>query len=316
MGSNFVSLPYRKTNRSPMSPRVPPLGAMRVFECVARHLNLRRAASELCVTPGAVSQQIRALEAALGVMLFERLPKGMRLSSAGERFYPVVARSMRSLEDAVARLRSPYPVVYVTVAPTLCTRWVVPRLGRFYGHYPEIEVRIDASAVVADLPNEPFDVAIRYARAPRPNLHHQALFADNVVPVCTAAVAKTVEDAGLRGSKLLCWSSHDHWPAFLAASVGAGHEHFDRVYFSHLMLALDAASAGQGVALSSPRLVDHELAQQRLVRLGDQPLSTGFSYFVAARPEAMTLPHVRAFADWIVEEASALNRETNGTGVN
>ncbi|HEX2511977.1 MAG TPA: LysR substrate-binding domain-containing protein [Xanthobacteraceae bacterium] len=287
------------------SSRLPPLGSIRVFECAARHLNLRRAAHELCVTPGAVSQQIRTLEAGLGVALFERFPKGLRLTPSGQQLYPVAAQAMRSIQDAMERLRSPRRIVHVTVAPTLCTRWVVPRLGRFYEHHPDIEVRIDASTAVADLPNEAFDVAIRYARRPIGNLHHERIFADDVVPVCAAAVAEALAPVpqNLRRAKLLCWSTHDHWPSWISARGFGAYNEFDRVYFSHLMLALDAALAGQGVALSSLRLVRHDLAQRRLVRIFGEPVPTGFSYFLAARPEAMALPHVRAFADWIVAEA-------------
>jgi LysR family transcriptional regulator, glycine cleavage system transcriptional activator len=278
---------------------------MRVFECAARHLNLRRAAVELCVTPGAVSQQIRNLEASLGVALFERFPKGMRLTPSGQQLYPVVVRAMRSLGDAVERLRSPRQVVQVTVAPTLCTRWVVPRLGRFYERYPDIEVRIDASTTVADLPNETFDVAVRYARGPIGNLHYAPMFADEVVPVCTAVVAERLESGphALCRAKLLCWSTHDHWPAWISARRLGSYDQFDRVYFSHLMLALDAALAGQGVALSSLRLVEHDLQQRRLVCIFGEPVPTGFSYFIAARAEAMMLPHVRAFAEWMLAEA-------------
>ena len=129
---------------------MPPLGWIRVFECAARHLNFRRAADELHVTPSAVSQQIKMLEASLKLPLFERRPHVMRLTPAGERLFPVASRAVHNIYDTIRALRSPQRVVRLTAAPTFCTHWLVPRLGSFYSQHPDIEIsRIHCAATDA-----------------------------------------------------------------------------------------------------------------------------------------------------------------------
>lgn len=285
--------------------RMPPLNFVRVFECSARHLNFRRAAEELGVTPGAVSQQIRMLEISLEVPLFERLPKGLRLTTAGQQLYPVTGQVLRMLQDTVDRLPSPRQVVRVTAAPTLCTRWLVPRLSSFYERYPTIGVQIDATTPYVQLSNEPFDVAIRHARHISGSLHNEFLFADDVVAVCSPNIAMHYSDGveDILKAKLLCWDTQDYWPSWFSAKGLTGYHSVNRISFSHLMLALDAAIAGQGVALTALKLVEHDLQQGRLVRLFGAPVATGSGYYVVARRESLASRHIAAFVDWIVDEA-------------
>lgn len=283
-----------------MIKRLPPLNFVKVFECSARHLNLHRAAEELGVTPGAVSQQIRALETNLGMPLFERLHKKLRLTVAGQQLYATSGQVLRLLQETVDKLPSPRQLVRITAAPTLCTRWLVPRLSNFYERHPNVSVLIDASIQYLNLDEQPFDVAIRHGRNGVSNAHHEVLFPDEVVAVCAPSIATTAA-VDISSAKLLCFATGDHWPCWFNAKGITGYDRLDRVSFSHLMLALDAAIAGQGAALSPLKLVEHDLRQGRLVRLPGEPVPTGFSYYVVARKEAR---HVAAFTDWIIEEAA------------
>lgn len=291
-----------------MTSRVPPLNALRVFESAARHLSLRQAAAELSVTPGAVSQQLRLLEASIGAPLFERLPRGLRLTPAGQQLAPAASQAMRLLEDTVERLRVSRPVVRFSGAPTLCTRWLVPRLGGFFERHPGMELQIDASQRLIDLASEPFDVVIRHGhgRETSPALERRLLFADDVIAVCAPEVAAAIGDRpeNLGRAKLLCWSTQDHWPRWLRAKGLEAFEAADRASFSLLMLVLDAALAGQGFAVTSPRLVAPDLARGRLVSVFGPAVATGYSYYAIARPEALAKPHVRAFVDWVLEQAA------------
>ncbi len=280
--------------------RLPPLNFVRVFECSARHGNLHRAAEELGVTPGAVSQQIRSLEANLGLPLFERVHKKLRLTTAGQQLYTTSAQVLQLLQETVDRLPTPRQMVRITAAPTLCTRWLVPRLSGFYERHPNVGVLIDASAHYINLAEEPFDVAIRHGRDGAVSAQHVPLFPDAVVAVCIPSVAASIAP-DLGNAKLLCFAPQDHWPCWFNRQGIGGYNKLDHVSFSHLMLALDAAIAGQGVALSALKLVEHDLKQRRLVRLLGDPVATGYSYYIVVRSEER---HVKAFTDWLVEEAS------------
>jgi LysR family glycine cleavage system transcriptional activator len=289
-----------KLSKNAAMKRLPPLNFVKVFECSARHGNLHRAAEELGVTPGAVSQQIRLLEANLGLPLFERVHKKLRLTIAGQQLYATSAQVLRLLQETVDRLPSPRQMVRITAAPTLCTRWLVPRLSTFYERHPNIGVLIDASAHYINLADEPFDVAIRHGRDGAGSAHYIPMFPDEVVAVCAPSVAAWIA-SDLANAKLLCFAAPDHWPCWFNKKGISGYNKLDRVSFSHLMLALDAAIAGQGVALSALKLVEHDLKQRRLVKLLGEPVATGYSYYIVARSEA---PHVTAFTDWLIEEAS------------
>jgi LysR family glycine cleavage system transcriptional activator len=285
--------------------RLPRLNALRAFECAGRHLSFRLAAEELRVTAGAISQQIRMLEADLGVPLFERLPRGVRLTSFGERLLPATMRAMKMLADTTEQVRSTKNVLQVTVAPTLCTRWLVPRLGRFYDRHPYVEVRIDATTSVVDFATATFDVAIRFLASPTRNLKHEMMFADDIFPVCSPSLARALDGDPLRlkDCRLLSWTTHDRWSDWLNEAGVDVPMRPDRLQFSHLMLALDAAIAGQGVALTSAPLVQYDLESGRLVRPFKPVFRTGFAYYVAARPETLELEHVHAFVNWVTAEA-------------
>jgi LysR family glycine cleavage system transcriptional activator len=280
--------------------RLPPLNFVRVFECSARHGNLHRAAEELGVTPGAVSQQIRSLETNLGLPLFERVHKKLRLTAAGQQLYATSSQVLQLLQETVDRLPTPRQIVRITAAPTLCTRWLVPRLSSFYERHPNVGVLVDASAHYINLAEEPFDVAIRHGRDGAGSAQHVPLFPDAVVAVCAPSVAASIAP-DLGNVRLLCFAPQDHWPCWFNKKGIGGYNKLDHVSFSHLMLALDAAIAGQGVALSALKLVEHDLKQRRLVGLLGEPVATGYSYYIVVRSEER---HVKAFTDWLVEEAS------------
>lgn len=285
----------------------PPFNSLRVFEAVARHLSFRRAAGELHVTPGAVSQQIHLLEEYLGIALFERLPRAIKLTPRGQQYLPAITQSLQLIVEATARLRSDREVIEVSIAPSLCTRWLIPRLGRFCEEFPHYEVRIDAASRLIDIRDGSFDLAIRYTAHKDQGLHYEQLFTDDAFPVCSLAMANELRGnpRKLAQTKLLHWSTHDQWQKWFHA---AGLRTLDRsksLFFSHLMLALDAAIAGQGVALSSMPLVRFDLEAGRLVKPFGPVVSTGYGYFVVTREGALRAPKVRAFVDWISFESRA-----------
>jgi LysR family transcriptional regulator, glycine cleavage system transcriptional activator len=194
-----------------MRRRLPPLNAVRAFEAAARHLSFQRAGEELSVTPGAIAQQVKALEAWLGKPMFRRLPsKGVVLSEPGQLYAPVVRDLLDGLADATARLmRQAGPgVLMVSTIPSFAARWLIPRLGAFRMAHPDLEVRVLAHAGLTDFAREQVDVAIRLGQGVYPGLRSDLLMSETLFPVCSPTLltdeAKPLrEPADLRHHTLL-----------------------------------------------------------------------------------------------------------------
>jgi len=166
---------------------LPPLNAIRAFEAAARHLSFTRAADELHVTQAAVSHQIKVLEDALGVVLFERRNNMVLLTEAGQLGLPGIHDSFEKLAAAIERMRTAASgdMLCVTTTPGFAAKWLVPRLERFRMAHPDIEVRIDASTHLVDLARENVDVCIRFGAGTYAGLDSELLFKVEVFPVCS-----------------------------------------------------------------------------------------------------------------------------------
>ena len=287
--------------------KLPPLNAVRAFEAVARHGSFRLAAEELFVTPGAVSQQVRALEDWLGTRLLDRRPSGVVATEAGAQFQAVASRSLRALAQAADRLQPGARVVRVSSLVSIAARWLLPRLESFTRQHPRLQVQIDASNAVADFDRDAVDLAIRHAdHAPR-GLGSHELVVETLYPVATPAYARKHVRRGriLPSARLLHETgtgSDDYWAMWLARH--AVDERLDAaggLYFSHEMLTLGAARAGQGIALANRFLIAEEVVRRELVVALDAPLATGKRYYVVW-PERPLREPVRLFRDWLVDE--------------
>jgi len=291
--------------------RLPPLNAVRAFDAVARLGSVRAAAEELAVTPAAVSQQLRVLEAHLGIALTQRHGRGLALTDSGRTWHGEIARHLRAIALAAERVRPGRRVVQVTVVQSFGSRWLMPRLSSFTAREPEIEVRIDASPVLADLARDPFDLAIREGRGDYPGAESVRLFPLEFVPVASPAVARQLK----RRNGTIDWSrarllhevSYDYWPDWIAAAGVTDVDVARGLFFSHTMLALDAACEGQGVALAPLCLADRELARGALTIVDPRPFAPGTGIYLAwPRRGLRTLsPAAIAFRDWLIEEAHA-----------
>ncbi|MCR3771634.1 LysR substrate-binding domain-containing protein, partial [Pseudomonas aeruginosa] len=164
-----------------------PLLALRAFVETARHGNLTRAAAAMGVTPGAVSQQLRALQARTGVVLFQRFSHGMRLTPEGEQVYPGLRQAFEQITASLAQLEAinARQTITVSTEPSFAATWLVPRLGQFSASHPQVEVRVEATALLADLRRERIDVAIRHGLGDYPGLDVQALMAPPLIPVAS-----------------------------------------------------------------------------------------------------------------------------------
>ena len=291
--------------------RLPPLNAVRAFDAVARLGSVRAAADELAVTPAAVSQQLRVLEAHLGIALTQRHGRGLVLTDPGRTWHGEIARHLRAIALAAERVRPGRRVVQVTVVQSFGSRWLMPRLSSFTAREPEIEVRIDASPILADLTRDPFDLAIREGRGVYPDVESVRLFPLEFVPVASPAVARQLKrrngTVDWPRARLLHEVSYDYWPDWIAAAGVTDVDVARGLFFSHTMLALDAASEGQGVALAPLCLADRELARGALTIVDPRPFAPGTGIHLAwPRRGLRTLsPAAIAFRDWLIEEAQA-----------
>jgi LysR family glycine cleavage system transcriptional activator len=290
--------------------KLPPLNAVRAFEAAARHGSMRDAAAELFVTPGAVSQQVRALESHLGIALFERSPRAIRLTAAGQEFHLAVSRHLRGIAQAAEQVAPGEQRIAVTVAPDFAARWLMPRLRSFAALNPKVEVRVDASFGFVDFEREAFDLGIRTAYEPPPSLHGEKLLAQTMRPFCSPGYY----DAVFRGrSKAAVWAharllhenrAYDMWAPWFAmrglsepnAEVG--------LYFSHGTLAIIAAIEGEGVTLQPPEYVEREVASGALVAADAATLVSGLCYFLVW-PKRPLRPVAEKFKAWVVGVARA-----------
>jgi len=251
--------------------KLPPLAALRAFEAAARHSSFKRAAGELAVTPTAISHQIRLLEATLGLQLFVRGTRRVDLTPAGARLFPALRDGFDGFEDAIRELRKPRrEVLTLSATPLFTARWLVPRVDSFRAANPGVDLRLHATSEVVDLLGGEADAAIRYGRGPFPGLFSEPLIAQDFVPMCSPTLGLT-DPEQMRDAPLL----HNEWrqqgpdtPTWTrwGRVAGIGGVDWTRgVTFTDEAHVIQAAIAGQGVALLSPLLLSPELAQGSLV---------------------------------------------------
>ncbi|MBL8699349.1 MAG: transcriptional regulator GcvA [Alphaproteobacteria bacterium] len=289
--------------------RLPPLHALRAFEAAARHLSFKAAAAELHVTPAAISHQIKALESELGVKLFRRLTREIRLTEEGHALAPSLRDGFDRLAAAVERVtQSPgRAVLTLSTLTTVAMSWLVPRLPRFQALHPEIDVRVSTAQKIIDFTREEFDGALRHGVGPWPGLARHKLFDDRLTPLASPAIARRLKrPADVAGFPLLDTEPFPEWPIWLAA---AGLEKLAVTRgpsFDSTRICLEAAANGIGIALSDPILAADQIASGRLAQPFDICVSTGKAYwFVYPQPFAGRAKII-AFRDWLSAEASAI----------
>lgn len=301
---------------------LPPLTALRAFDAAARHLSFTRAAEELHVTPAAISNQIKALEDFYNIRLFRRLTRALVLTEAGQRALPPLRQGFESLAEAAHRLETLDRSGALTIGatPFFASKWLVPRLLRFYQAHPEIDLRITASTHNVDLAREDVDMGIRLGAGKYPGLHVTRLMDERVFPVCSPRLLEGPKalrtPADLRHHTLLhaeFVDPHFHaefieaWPGWPRWMKAAGVDDVDATRgprFNQLGLPIQAAIEGQGVALASGVLVTDDLAAGRLVRPFDLAMDVELAYYVVSLESTADQPRIKAFRDWVVSEAA------------
>ncbi|AOB26302.1 MULTISPECIES: LysR substrate-binding domain-containing protein [Bordetella] len=284
----------------PARRKLPPLNALRAFEAAGRRLNFRAAADELGVTQGAVAQQVRGLEAHLGVALFQRLARGLALTPPGSAYLADVTRAFDTLAESTGQLLARPDMVTISVTPTVAAKLLIPRLGELQAALPGVELRTLATEAVADFERDQVDLAVRLTRTPLPaDLQARLLFRQELVAVASphlvGARPLPLDAAQLRALPLL-HDAHDHWPRYLRARGK-----LPGAVFNQTTLALDAALAGQGVALACRAFVAADLAAGRLVQVTQESAVMGPDFLLVRRRSPPPRQAAEAVWQWCAQ---------------
>ncbi|MEH6405105.1 MAG: transcriptional regulator GcvA [Sneathiella sp.] len=296
-----------------MSHHLPPLAALRALEAAARHGSFTRAAAELNVTQSAISHQIRHLEELWGFDLFARNTRPLALTKNGAALAPIArdffARLSTTLEELQGEdIRGP---LKISSLESFTLTWLVPRLNDFRERHPEVDVWISTTNHLVNLETEDVDLAIRMGSGDFPGLYSSLLLREYVFPVCSEQLLSRLgmpkAPADLKRFPLLL--QHDGlkdsgWDAWLTAAGVPSLPLDQGPRFPNSNMALQAAIAGQGVALVRSAHVDGGLSAVGLVRLFDVHCPAESAYYFVCPEGTQTRPRIVGFHDWIKAEAS------------
>lgn len=301
---------------------LPPLRALVAFEAAVRLGSFLAAARELHLTPGAVGQQVRKLEAWLGAELFERGIRKVTVTRDGLGYYKHVAAALQQIRQASQALRrQPGDDVWLSTSPSLAGKWLGPRIARFIAQHPLINLHLSASARLADFDRDTVDLAIRYFDGKDPRLAVQLLYRDEVHLYCSPRYREMIglaTPSDLRRATLLHTTLHPHWAAWGQgfAPLGAAEWAALRgVYFDQSSLALEAAKADQGVVLNNPLLAADDLASGALVEPFAHALALTTGFYLVCRRHPPLKPSALALREWLVDEFSAFAGQGDRNGV-
>lgn len=307
-----------------MPERLPPLNALKAFEAAARLASFRKAARELNVSPAAISHQIKNLEDALGVQLFHRLSRGLRLSDAGQAALPLLRDGFDRLAAAVQQLRRDdgRPALCVSAPPSFAAKWLVPRLSRFAALHPGLDIRLSASPALiganaasagatGGARPEEADIVIHFGAGDWTGGRVDKLMEVWALPLCSPRLLRGERPLrrpdDLRHHTLLHddtgYAGRPEWRSWLAAAGVNGIDPARGPRFNHAALAIEAAAEGQGVALTLEPLARGDLAAGRLIAPFATKLRLRPAYYVMRPDGAKEKPAAEAFRQWLQHEA-------------
>ncbi|TNF21616.1 MAG: LysR family transcriptional regulator [Rhodobacteraceae bacterium] len=258
---------------------LPPMNALRTFEVAGRRLSFRAASEELGVTQGAVAQQVRLLEDHLGLVLFTRLPRGAALTARGAAYHAEVTRAFDILRRATGQVHAGDGSLTISVTPTFATKLLIPQLSSLNAVLPEVEIRTIATVAISDFERDQVDIAVRETRPPfPPHLQAELLFRQQLVvvgsPHLLGGRTRPLSRAEARALPLL-HDAYGHWQAYFETR-----ERLPGAVFNQISLALDAALAGQGLAIVSRPFVQADLDAGRLIDAGPAGFAPDADYYL------------------------------------
>lgn len=286
-----------------------PVGPLRAFDVAARNLNLTAAAEEMNVTHAAVSRQVKQLEQRLGVRLFERLPRGLKLTAHGALLAEGTREAFDRLASALEDVSIPAVRRKLTISTfaSLAARWLMPRLQAFSELFPDADLQVQTTARLTDFARDDVDIAIRFGGGHYPGMHVVQLFQPKDIVVCAPSLLKRGPPirtfADLKHHTLLHDDSHRAWIRWLDATGVKGINPRQGIICGDRNSMLQAALTGQGVALASAVFAESDLAAGRLVKVFTNEVATEFAIYAVCLPRRLNDPIVSGTIEWLVREA-------------
>jgi LysR family transcriptional regulator, glycine cleavage system transcriptional activator len=295
-----------------MPRRLPSLNALKAFEAAARHQSFTEAAGELFVTHAAISRHIRELEEHLGTQLFIRTGRGVVLTEAGRQLSVSLTPLFDQLAEATraAAAQGATRKLNVSVEPSIASRWLVPRLGRFSTQHPDIELNIDPSNRLVDFRVEEQDLGIRYGSGQWTDVDAVKLSDVAIFPVCAPSLLAGYErlaPADLKAFTLLHENRKSWWADWLSANGVAMEPGWKGVTFQN-HLAIEAAEAGQGIALGDQILCTDSIMEGWLARPFPAEIKDHGSYFIVRAKGSKEAAPARVFREWLMGEMADTNK--------
>jgi LysR family glycine cleavage system transcriptional activator len=303
-----------------MSVQLPPFSALKAFDATAIHGSITAASNALCVTPAAVSQQIRVLENFLSIELFIRHSQGLKLTEAGRDYLPYVQEAFEKIRQGgqlLERTKSSN-VITLSTLPSVATKWLAPRLLSWMKQHPETSVRIEAHHEEVDFSSEPVDFRICFGSKSYDGLIMHELLTDYVTPACNPSLIQgpyPIEDLSIITDKPLIhvdWGQDERpfnpsWQGWLQAA-GLPIEHSEEgTRYNLSSMAIEAAALGGGLVLGQNLFIQAELNSGMLVKPFDLNLSLGHPYYLVYPEKALQKHNAQLFIDWLLQEAREVN---------
>lgn len=287
-----------------MTYRLPPLNALRAFEAAARHLSFKRAAAEMHVTPGAVSQQVKALEDQLGTPLFERIHNGLMLTEEGQRYVAPLRSAFTTISIATESVapRRAGPELVIGTDPDFAFQWLVPRLDQFARSSNGLRIKIAEAADPACVLDGRADIALLNGVSSHPELHAAPFLAEALFPAAQPAAAGGLGDNAFGGAlPLLVAGDAADWDRWFVAAGTARLTDHNRVDFAARDLAVRAAKLGKGIVLASTISDATAFCDGRLVPAVDGPKVDGDRWYMLLPAGRVNCPEEAAFMHWLAE---------------
>jgi len=290
--------------------RLPALNALKAFEAAARHESFTRAAEELCVTQGAVSHQVKALEAELGIKLFNRERQRLIITEAGRDYLAVLRDAFDRIAVGTERLvqRQTSGVLTVSTSPDFAAKWLVNRLGRFAEAHPGIDLRVSATLHHIDFAREDVDLAVRHGDGSWAGLDVARLSTEQLFAVCSPKLLRgrqrISKPADVLKFPLLHLDDRKDWARWLEAAGVANAELAHGPVLNRASMIIDAAVDGQGIALARTTLAAWDLINGRLVRPLAETLRLSKTYWIVCPKATAALPKIKTFREWLLAEAA------------
>jgi LysR family transcriptional regulator, glycine cleavage system transcriptional activator len=303
-----------------MRPRLPPLNALKAFEAAARHESFTRAADELCVTQGAVSQQVKALEAELAIKLFNRERQRLVITEAGRDYLTVIRDALDRIAVGTEKLleRQNAGVLTVSTSPDFASKWLVHRLGHFAEAHTGIDLRVSATLHHVDFAREEVDLAVRHGDGNWPGLDTVKLCSEQLFAVCSPKLLsgrrRVSRPADILKLPLIHTESRTDWTRWLQAAGIADAQVTHGPVLNRASMAIDAAINGQGIALARTTLAAFDLINRRLVCPFAETLRLSKSYWIVCPKATAALPKIVTFRDWLLAEAANDMRQLRKSG--